>query len=845
MYESYNNIFWLNKPEILLKSTKLFGNNSISIEDDYNSYTRLALIISFLLIFLHPKISLFFLIFSIIFIIIMYYVKKNMELKQDQIKENFSFTEYQNNDLMGQNNQGYVTPTPENPMTSQIRQRIDNNQVDLSGNRGRYNINNDRIDDLENNCQGLTGEELKNCQDKSIKVFGNNVNQLPIKSCPTNLVLKNDFNKTLANMQNKVAIMETMKTNTQSIDKERYVTPTPENPMTSQIRQRINDNQSDLSGNRGSYNVNNQRIIDLENDCQGLSGPELKNCQNKSITVFGNNVDDLSGNLPNANLVLKNDFNKQLTDMQDTINVMEGMPSTKERYSPEYQKPTWPTGYTYVNAIQKKDNICENPEKNSDQVTKIMIAGGNAGNPDVFMQVDPKQAGKFCYPSINHDKDVVNNPNYVSLNQKYANQDIDSNIKERTKINPIVTQPIYDRDWMDNSFSSPSQINSETNVELYDSGYLLKDSTCCSNVSCNDNISGNCECDINKPVADAEAAEAAAAAAALEASQVVKTPPEPIQVSVNPGQSVQINPTQEESVERYSYPYNTEGKCASGCTDDNSCDCNDCPRNEYKLIPNQKDDLNTSMGYFPQQVLENNLPSNLAVGECQKGEHFKEYNKNLYSNIIQPGVYSRSEVIEPISSNLGISSSLQLQDVNMEKDCDNSINYISRDPRQISMPYGTAKAEAAAAAAASASMAVAGTPIDPAAAAPVMEKYQPVETPVESNVYDPRFHSYGTSYRAYNDKLTGQPRFYYDDIDVQRRPNYITRNNIDHTDYGTSTGAMDPKQFTNQNNVRELANKTFVDNELHFRTDMQERLMRKAHQNSWQQRQAPIHHQFM
>ena len=138
----------------------------------------------------------------------------------------------------------------------------------------------------------------------------------------------------------------------------------------------------------------------------------------------------------------------------------------------------------------------------------------------------------------------------------------------------------------------------------------------------------------------------------------------------------------------------------------------------------------------------------------------------------------------------------------------------------------------------------------PPAAAPVEPEFlipppPTITEPVESNVYDPRFYSYGTSYRAYNDRLTGQPRFYYDDIDVQRRPNYVTRNNIDFTDYGTKTGPMEPQQFTNQNNVRTLAGKTFLNNELHFRTDMQERLMRKAHKNAWQQRQAPIHNQFM
>ena len=35
-----------------------------------------------------------------------------------------------------------------------------------------------------------------------------------------------------------------------------------------------------------------------------------------------------------------------------------------------------------------------------------------------------------------------------------------------------------------------------------------------------------------------------------------------------------------------------------------------------------------------------------------------------------------------------------------------------------------------------------------------------------ANVYDPRFTGYGTSYRAYNEPVTGQTRFYYDDVNA-------------------------------------------------------------------------------
>ncbi len=48
-----------------------------------------------------------------------------------------------------------------------------------------------------------------------------------------------------------------------------------------------------------------------------------------------------------------------------------------------------------------------------------------------------------------------------------------------------------------------------------------------------------------------------------------------------------------------------------------------------------------------------------------------------------------------------------------------------------------------------------------------------------SDLYDPRFTGYGTSSRSYLEPVTGQVRFYYDDIDSYKRPNYISRSKVD------------------------------------------------------------------
>ena len=108
----------------------------------------------------------------------------------------------------------------------------------------------------------------------------------------------------------------------------------------------------------------------------------------------------------------------------------------------------------------------------------------------------------------------------------------------------------------------------------------------------------------------------------------------------------------------------------------------------------------------------------------------------------------------------------------------------------------------------------------------------------ESNVFDPRFTGYGDSSRGYLEPMTGQPRFVYDDIDCIKMPNFISRNNVDvfpwAVQYGQDIG-VDPGD-----GYKQLANDAFLDSALTFRTEMQERLLRKRNAEMWQLRVAPI-----
>lgn len=210
----------------------------------------------------------------------------------------------------------------------------------------------------------------------------------------------------------------------------------------------------------------------------------------------------------------------------------------------------------------------------------------------------------------------------------------------------------------------------------------------------------------------------------------------------------------------------------------------------------------TTCAYDPDQLIRYNLPSNAPFGRCQRSEALKDYNMQLFTQPIQPGLYSRYEVIEPISSNIGISFQQQFEPMTIEEN-ENNLIYTSNDPY---------------------------------IRAPVQKMEIPDNEPNMNNVYDPRFSGYGDSNRAYIDKMTGQVRYFYDDVDAIRRPNLITKNNLDIYPFTQNYGPMEKPE----NCYRELANQQFHDSQIQFRTDLMERLMRKRNAEMWQRRVAPI-----
>lgn len=232
---------------------------------------------------------------------------------------------------------------------------------------------------------------------------------------------------------------------------------------------------------------------------------------------------------------------------------------------------------------------------------------------------------------------------------------------------------------------------------------------------------------------------------------------------------------------------------------------------DYNLPSNNNDYINMSCGYNPDQI-KLNLPVNNISGRCQEDPSMSAFNKNIHTQRVGPGVYSSSQVIEPINSNIGISFTQQHLPTSKVENKDGSVEYVQHDPYSVQIKEPEYK-----------------------------------EDINESNVYDPRFYGYGTSYRSYNDPMLGQTRFMYDDINAIRMPNYISRSKVDFLPYADSYGPMKPGQSMGNMEtpiIRNKVNNSWVEDSLQFRNELSERRMRKVNSEHHQRRLYPKHKGF-
>jgi hypothetical protein len=209
-------------------------------------------------------------------------------------------------------------------------------------------------------------------------------------------------------------------------------------------------------------------------------------------------------------------------------------------------------------------------------------------------------------------------------------------------------------------------------------------------------------------------------------------------------------------------------------------------------------------GYDPQQFEASHFPANMPKGNCMRNPELTEYNKRLFTQNVQPGVQYRSDVVEAVNSNIGISFQQQFNPRTYEEKGGN-LEVVDHDPN-----FAPSHAEI----------------------------IEPLEEPRADNVYDPRFYGYGTSYRNYVDSVTGQPRFPYDDINAARMPNYIVRSKIDTHQFSDVYGPIQNSGM-GLNEIRQRAQDAFYEDTTHFRNDITTRLMRKRNAEMWQEKMYP------
>jgi hypothetical protein len=213
------------------------------------------------------------------------------------------------------------------------------------------------------------------------------------------------------------------------------------------------------------------------------------------------------------------------------------------------------------------------------------------------------------------------------------------------------------------------------------------------------------------------------------------------------------------------------------------------------------DDLITSFGYNKNNH-RHGVPNNYSFGYCEGNE---ERNNNLFTQYVEPSVYTRSQIIEPISQNIGISHLQQPLPTTYNHE---TSNFQELDPRNYELQKSS-------------------------------NTYaRDAPSPSLHNIYDPRGNGYGDEDRYYFNELAGTNKYYYDDIDAYKKPNFITRTNIDHLPTSSSYGPRSEETNSNED-YAQVANQAYLDNTMMFRTELQQRLMRKRNAELWQSRRYP------
>jgi len=468
-------------------------------------------------------------------------------------------------------------------------------------------------------------------------------------------------------------------------------------------------------------------------------------------------------------------------------------------YFAPYKQPTLKTSTDVVNGTKISYTDIPIPERNVFAARDIPVGGPN--DPPSSWNNELTRGGNIAFrkyggpPSWINDLDRGGNPTTGEHRQfgEYGGNPI-------TRIKPVVVPQIYDLEhWQDNNLITFSQINTTgIQEDMYLSGYA--ESTCCDYLpegtelvprTCGDTKEGYVQRGPPTPDAADTAWESS-----NRSDRSTMMPQNMKRAPYCQGRGIVAPTPVQDTLYVPTMPYIKEGY-------------EPLPKN-MRVMPEETGMINAECGYNPEQIFSSGLPSNYSAGNCEQDPALKQYNENLFTQIVTPGVYTRNQINEPINSNIGISFQQQFEPTTVRRD-ENGLHYLLHDPRVIDTT-------------------------------PRKERYEDVKANYD-NVYDPRFSGYGTSYRSYLEPVTGQTRFMYDDVNAIRMPNYVSRSNIDHLPYADTYGPMqEGSEMGNVHNphIRYLAQDSWMRDSVGFRDDMTQLLMRKVNSQQWQKRQAPL-----
>ena len=399
------------------------------------------------------------------------------------------------------------------------------------------------------------------------------------------------------------------------------------------------------------------------------------------------------------------------------------------------------------------DKSCTlNPPSHSRGVQKITM---RSFVPDPVKRINTDNLSAYDKMSkfyVGPTEKIETNSSYKSLNQALVGPP-----NPKTLVRPVVVDPIYDLSRLDSETTVPTAINKRSVQYLKDSGYF------CDSINYNIDYS---------------------------------------KINFDPYKRVPESQKSREESRDKSGKYDIEVKEDYSSGNNAMYEKNQKVYPKYEYLDLQGNDRNC--GYNRDNFRVYGAPNNVPLAE---GDLNKLENDRLFTSYLQPGIYSKTEMVQPPVWNMGISYQEKKNPNTTSIDRDGNLVYTERELGD----YKTTRVES-----------------------------MPLEyilEPTQEEVYDPRLTGYGSQKRAYIEPTIGQPRYMYKDIDAMRRGNFFVRSNIDHLPFAQQSGLMKDNIY---NNIQRCADLSYIDINNNFRSDIQESLMSKRNAELWQLRKFPL-----